>query len=153
MAKDDAAARRERRRNLVGVAFGILLVVSFGLSRIGGGVAPDDAVATCEDPLAWREAAEHVGARGAVAGAVAAVTTAADVGGEPTFLNLGAPHPDEPRFDVVVYAEVREAATLDLHALEGEVVCAAGTIGERDGVAQIVVDHPAGLERHEGTGR
>ncbi|MGM0819005.1 MAG: hypothetical protein ACQETV_06390 [Actinomycetota bacterium] len=152
MAKDGAAARRQRWRTITGVALGLLLVASVALSRLGAGVGPDDVVATCEDPLSWTQAGDHVGARGAVAGPVAAVSTPEDVGGEPAFLNLGAAHPDEPRFDVVVYADLREEIALDLDGLEGEVVCAAGVIGSRDGVAQIVVAHPAGLERHDDAG-
>ena len=140
---------RTLRTVLIGAVL-VIAVVAIGLGRTLT-EPPGDPV-DCDDPVAWDQADARVGESAAVEGPVAEVTWAQDVGGAPTFLNLGAPHPDEPRFDVVVYADVREAIAFDLHALEGEGVCAAGTIGQRDGVAQIVVAHPAGLERHEGAG-
>lgn len=133
---------RRHPRMLAGVmAAGVVAVV---LARVVGDVGGGDPV-RCDDPLAWEEAGTAIGEEAAVAGPVADVTHAPDVGGQPTFVNLGAAHPGEPRFDVVVYAEVAEQLDHPLEELHGQVVCAVGEVRERDGVPQIVVDLPVQL--------
>jgi hypothetical protein len=72
---------------------------------------------------------------------VAAATHAPDVGGAPTFVNLGNAHPDPERFDVVIYAQARAGFERPPEAaLPGRTVCAVGDVRLRDGVPQIVVD-------------
>lgn len=137
-----------RVRTIVGLGVAVLLFVGFGVGRLFGGVNPftGDAAPTCEDPLPWDRASQAVGQPAAVAGPVAAATHELDVGGAPTFLNLGNPHPEEPRFDIVIYEDVRERFdTPPEQAFEGEEVCVQGQVRDRDGVPQIVLDGPAFL--------
>jgi hypothetical protein len=137
---------RQRVLTFLGVVLAVLVGVGFGLSRTIGGV-PDAPVATCDDPLDWRQGGEVVGARAAVAGEVVAGTHASDVAGSPTFLNLGSPHPDPARFDVVIYPEVRERFdTPPEDAFTGRRVCVQGEVRERDGVPQIILDNRAMLQ-------
>ncbi len=137
---------RTLRTVLIGAVL-VIAVVAIGLGRTLT-EPPGDPV-DCDDPVAWDQADARVGESAAVEGPVAEVTWAQDVGGAPTFLNLGAPHPDEPRFDVVVYEETREAFDEPLEDLEGELVCAVGSVEQRDGVPQIVLGAPPQLVRQD----
>ncbi|GEM_PF-3205234 len=141
----------ERRRgNLVGIVLGVLLVVGFGLSRVLGGVMGEPGP-TCDDPVLWEDAAGEVGRSSAIVGPVVAASFEPDVGGAPTFLNLGNEHPDPDRFDVVIYEEVRERfATAPEEELVGEYVCVLGEVRDRDGVPQIVLNGPGWLWPEDG---
>lgn len=135
-----------RVRTIVGVGVAVLLFVGFGVGRLFGGVNPfaDGAAPTCDEPLAWDRAAQAVGEPAAVVGPVVAASHEPDLGGGPTFLNLGNAHPEEPRFDVVIYEDVRERFDdPPEHTLEGVEVCVQGRVRERGGVPQIVLDGPA----------
>jgi hypothetical protein len=137
---------RQRVLTFLGIVAAVLLGVGFGLSRTLGGV-PDAPVATCDDPIDWHRAGEVVGERAAIAGPVTAGSFATDVGGEPTFLNLGNPHPDPDRFDVVIYPDVRDRFDEPPEdALQGVDVCVQGEVRDRDGVPQIVLDNRAMLQ-------
>jgi hypothetical protein len=143
----DRLLRRHPRALAVLVA---VAVVGFAVARVvgeadSGGGAP----ARCDEPVAWHEAGEVREQSAAVVGPVAEVTHAPDVGGQPTFVNLGAAHPAEPRFDVVVYEDVAEQFDEPLAELEGAAVCALGEVRERDGVPQTVLDAPGQLRRVE----
>jgi hypothetical protein len=141
---------RRRVRTIAGVGAAIVLVVAFGASRLLGGMdgLSSGPASTCEDPVAWDEAAEVVGEHAAVEGPVTAASFEPDVGGGPTFLNLGAAHPETPRFDVVIYEDLRDGFDgPPEEVFEGVRVCAQGRVDERDGVPQIVLDAPGLLER------
>ena len=138
-----------RVRTIVGLGVAVLLFVGFGVGRLFGGTNPfgGDAAPTCAEPLAWDRADQAVGQVAAIAGPVAAASHEPDLGGGPTFLNLGNPHPDEPRFDVVIYEDVRERfETPPEQAFDGAEVCVQGQVRDRDGVPQIILDGPAFLE-------
>jgi hypothetical protein len=137
---------RQRVLTFLGVVAAVLLGVGFGLSRTLGGV-PDAPVTTCDDPTDWRRAGEVVGERAAIAGPVVDGTFATDVGGEPTFLNLGNPHPDTDRFDVVIYPDVRERFDEPPEAaFDGREVCVQGVVRDRDGTPQIILENRAMLQ-------
>ncbi len=140
-----------RVRNIVGIALGVVLVVGFGLSRVVGGAGlGGDPAATCDDPVRWDQAGEVVGQVSAIVGPVVAATTAEDIGGAPTFLNLGNAHPAPERFDVVIYEDVREGFDASPEALQGRNVCVRGEVRERDGVPQIVLRGPGWLSDQDG---
>lgn len=137
-----------RVRTVVGLGVAALLFLGLVVGRLLGGVVHDGPVTTCDDPLPWDAAATAVGERAAVAGPVAATAREPDVGGAPTFLNLGNPHPDPERFDVVIYRDVRERfEAAPAAALDGAVVCVEGHVRQRDGVPQIVLEAPERIER------
>ncbi len=136
-----------RLRTLLVGAVIVLAVVAIGLGRTLS-EAPGDPV-DCDDPVAWDAAGQVVGESAAIEGPVTDVTHAPEVGGAPTFLNLGAAHPEEPRFDVVVYEDTREAFDAPLEDLEGATVCVVGEVRTRDGVPQIVLGAPPQLERRD----
>ncbi len=127
---------------MVGVVLATLLIVGFGLSRVLGGVT-GEPVATCDLPIAWQDAGEVVGEASAIVGPVAAASYEPEVGGRPTFVNLGNAYPDPDRFDVVIYEDVRTRFADPPEALlPGEHVCVRGRVRDRDGVPQIVLEGP-----------
>lgn len=133
----------DRVRTILGIGVAVVLVVGFGLSRVLGGTGTSQ-VATCDDPVAWHSAGEVVGSVAAVAGPVAAASYAPDVGGGPTFVNLGNAHPDPDRFDVVIYEDLRPAFDQPPErAFLGTEICVEGRVRDRDGVPQIVLQGPA----------
>jgi hypothetical protein len=143
---------RERVRTIAGIGLGVVLVVGFGLSRVLGGATggggSDGTAAACEEPIAWSDAASVVGERAAVAGPVAAASYEPDVGGSPTFLNLGNAHPDDDRFDAIIYEDVRDRMQeAPEEVFPGLQVCIHGEVRDRDGVPQIIVDHPSDITR------
>jgi hypothetical protein len=136
-----------RVRAIAGIGLVVAVVVLFGLARIGGGGnLGGEAAATCEQPHEWNDPELRAGQRTAVAGPVARVSFEPEVGGAPTFVNLGNAYPDPERFDVVIYREVSEQfdARPD-EALDGRLVCVQGQVRDRDGVLQIILEAPAYL--------
>ncbi len=139
---------RDRLRTFAGIGLAIVVVVAFGLARIGGvgglGGAP---APTCEDPVAADASSLRAGQVTAVTGVVARVAFEPEVGGAPTFINLNEPHPDPGRFDVVVYEDVTERFDVRPDASwEGREMCVRGRLRVRDDVFQIVIAHPAEIE-------
>jgi hypothetical protein len=134
-----------RARSGTGLAVAIaVLALAVAAARLFGQDIPRGA--TCEQPVAWEEADLHVGQTTAISGPVAATSYVPEVGGEPTFLNLGNAHPAEPRFDVVVYGELRDRFDRPPEELFAEqTVCVIGTVRLRDGVPQIVLRSPASI--------
>lgn len=119
-----------------------LLVLAFFLARHfvvdGGGGVPDDA-----PTYTAREAADHVGEAARVCGTVADAAYRPRIGGSPTFLNFGAPHPDAD-FTVVIWSEAR--ARFDVppeSGFRGRRICVSGRIREHEGRPQIVLEHPS----------
>ena len=128
-------------RRLSGLAAAAIAVaaVVIALARVLGDAG--EAGPTCANPVAWDDATAYEGRSTAVAGSVADVTYAPDVGGEPTFVNLGNAHPHPDRFDIVIYAGQREAFDEPPEeTLPGRTVCVVGEVRTRDGVPQIIVD-------------
>jgi len=92
--------------------------------------------------LAPEAAAERVGEHATVCGVVADASYRADVRGEPTFLNFGAPYPRHV-FTALVWGEHRARFAQPPERYEGESICVTGRVSAYRGKPQIVVDSPA----------
>ncbi len=159
-----ASGRRspESRRAAVAVgtvavmALALLLVLSRApvpITELFGSVP--DAAELCSDAVEWSSVAanpnRYRGAVFAVTGTVASAVFARHVDGRPTFLNIGAPHPQRPRFEAVIWDEHR-GSFLDRYPggvevmLEGQRICVAGMVNMHDGVPQIELRSPSQLE-------
>ena len=102
------------------------------------------AVAGADDAVRIRagEAAQHIGELAQVCGRVASTAHIAAVKGQPTFLNMERPYPDQP-FNVVIWESAR--ARFDAppeRAFDGKDICVTGLIETYDGKPQIVVTDP-----------
>lgn len=134
---------RTKRRRWAAV---LLLVVAaaFLLARIvpsggeGGGPAVDADLPT----IAPDEAADRVGEVVRVCGAVESASWAREIGGRPTFLNLGRPYPDQP-FTVVIWGEDRPRFGAPERSYAGRRICVAGRIRLHEGTPRIVARRPA----------
>ena len=87
------------------------------------------------------QAADHAGETATVCGRVAGATFARAVPGEPTFLNLDRPHPDQP-FAVVIWGDDRPAFGEPEIRFAGRSVCVTGLIRLFGGKPEIVVRRP-----------
>jgi hypothetical protein len=131
-----ASATRRRRAAGTGVwaAVGVVVIVLVAALWLSSGA--DDG------PLDWQQASQSLGQTVTVRDRIVAVTPQPDVTGSPTFVNFGAAFPVTPRFDVVLFDDVR-AADPDLDGLSvGQTVCVTGVVEVRGGTAQIVPDTP-----------
>jgi hypothetical protein len=104
------------------------------------------SVAWADGALAPGDALQHVGRTATVCGPVASATYAARSNGQPTFLNLGKPYPDQ-EFTALIWGARRSAFPYEPESLRGETICVRGVITTYRGKAQIVVSDPAQLER------
>lgn len=125
----------------------LLLVVAaaFLLARTipgGGGEAGGPPVDADLPTYGADEAGSHVGEVARVCGAVASASWAREVDGQPTFLNLGRPYPDQP-FTVVIWGEHRARFDAPERRWLGRRICAAGRIREHEGTPQVVATRPA----------
>ena len=139
------------------IAIAIVVALSFLGRRTGmlptpGGGGEAFLVADYVDlePIPASEAAGRIGERAVVCGRVAAATFAPSIGGQPTWLNFGAPHPNQD-FDVVIWGRDRGAfpAPPEVTYRDRD-VCAAGRITEHQGTPRIEVREPAQLRIREG---
>jgi len=88
------------------------------------------------------EAAQHIGEVAEVCGRVASAAHIAAVKGQPTFLNLERPYPDQP-FNVVIWGSARSRFDAPPErAYDGKDICVTGLIETYRGKPQIVVTDP-----------
>jgi hypothetical protein len=90
------------------------------------------------------EASSHIGQRGTVCGVVASATHAVRVKGEPTFLNLGKPYPNQV-FTAVIWGSDRSKFGTPEISLKGVQVCVTGEIRLYGGKAEIILSDPGQL--------
>lgn len=137
---------RTRRRRLALAAVALLVALSFVVRRTG--ILPDASPAF--DPADYRdvptvraqEARALVGQRAVVCGRVVNTNFASTIGGEPTYLNLDRPYPDQP-FDAVIWGRDRARFSQPPEIrYRGESVCVMGQVVEHQGVPRIEVREP-----------
>jgi hypothetical protein len=88
------------------------------------------------------DAAGHVGEMAEVCGQVASAAYLASVGGQPTFLNIERPYPDQV-FTVVIWGSIRKQFDgRPENLFDGKSICVTGRIAMHQGTPQIVVDDP-----------
>ena len=126
------------------IAIAVVVALSFLGRRTGillapggGGEAFRVADYVDMEPIPTSQAAGRIGERAVVCGRVAAATFAPSIGGEPTWLNFGAPHPNQD-FDVVIWGRDRGAFPAPPEVTyRDQDVCAAGRITEHQDTPRI----------------
>lgn len=96
------------------------------------------------ETLTASQAKAHEGEKATVCGKVASERTATSSRGEPTFINLDSPYPNQI-FTVIVWGDDRK--NVGELPREGEHACATGVIRDYKGVPEIVVKDSAQLSR------
>lgn len=95
--------------------------------------------------LTAAEAKNHIGEEATVCGVVASTRYAASSGGQPTFLNLGKPYPNQI-FTVVIWGRNRAKFGTPELDYKDKRICVTGTIDEYRGVPQIEATNPSQLK-------
>jgi hypothetical protein len=142
--------RRPRVRSVLLGTLALLVVVGFLARRTGIGPGGADGF----DPLRHQdlprieaaEAAHRVGEQAAVCGVVVNATFARETRGQPTFLNLDRPFPDQV-FDAVIWGRnrARFPGPPEL-AYPGRGICVLGRITTHRGVPRIEVRRPEQIQ-------
>lgn len=128
----------------VALLMGIGRVGSGLIDRSGSDPAPE---ADCASAIAWDEAESQIGEVVTVRGPVVGTAYAEELGGRPTFLNIGRDHPEPERFTVVIWGEQRNRFSQRPEMLyAGREVCVAGEIRMHEGSPQIELAGPAAIE-------
>jgi hypothetical protein len=126
------------------VVGGAILMAMFALGRLGSGLIGDSSstgdvpTPDCDNAVPWHQAADVEGDRTTVRGPVVDTRYAANINGQPTFLNVGREFPDPERFTVVIWGDVRTQfsdAPDDLFG--GREICVAGDVQIYEGSPQI----------------
>ena len=99
------------------------------------------AQAPAQRKLSASEAKDHIGETAAVCGSVASTRYAASTKGQPTFLNLDKPYPNQI-FTIVIWGNNRTKFGTPEVDYKGKRICVTGKITEYRGVPEIVADEP-----------
>ncbi len=102
------------------------------------------SVAKAADWLTAQDAASHIGETATVCGSVAFTNYAAPSKGQPTYLNLDRPYPNQI-FTILIWGSDRAKFGTPEISLMGKRVCATGAIKEHWGQPEIVVTEPSQL--------
>ncbi len=100
-----------------------------------------------EAPLDWREAVDHIGKWHIVCGNVAGTHFAETSSGQPTFIHLGANHPDPDRVQIIIWNKNRSHFT-DAPELfyKDKSLCVRGWIELYEEVVQIEASTPLQIQ-------
>jgi micrococcal nuclease len=91
------------------------------------------------------EARAHLGEVVEVCATVASARYLPQAGGQPTFLNLERPHPDQS-LTVVIWGSDRAAFGVPEQSYDGRRICVTGKIREWRGKPEIIVSDPSQIE-------
>jgi hypothetical protein len=101
---------------------------------------------SASDHIGAPQAQHHIGERATVCGKVASARHASDSRGQPTFLDLDGPYPDQI-FTVVIWGEHRDKFSEPPERLyRDKRLCVTGEITSHRDVPQIVVTAPSQIE-------
>jgi DNA/RNA endonuclease YhcR with UshA esterase domain len=92
--------------------------------------------------LTAAEAKDHVGETATVCGNVVSTRYAASTRGQPTFLNLDKPYPNQI-FTIVIWGNNRSKFGKPEVEYREKRICVTGKITEYRGVPQVIADDPA----------
>ncbi len=102
---------------------------------------------TVQHRIEWDQAQQHVGEHKTVLGPVVSANYVDHVKGKPTFLDIGRPYPQEPRFNVVIWGEYRHNFSRPPEEMyRGKIIQVKGRVAEHRGVPQIIVQAPDAIE-------
>lgn len=127
--------RRLTRIHWLLPAIGLLVALAFVTRRHVGGPGGGAPV----DP---GDAGDLIGREATVCGVVREASRPGHVGGDPVFLNFGAPHPNQS-FTAVIWGRHRDGFAAPPRELyDGEKLCVAGEIRDHRGTPQIEIRGP-----------
>lgn len=139
------------RKNLKFIfpVFIAIMILGLVLSRVYN---PDRPAPKQEVSISAEEAKEHIGTVAEVCGTVASTDYLPQVGGKPTFINFGRPHPSQV-FTAVIWSTDRYKWDIppDRHYLNRE-ICVTGRIKLHENTPQIVVEVPGQIALEEKVG-
>jgi DNA/RNA endonuclease YhcR with UshA esterase domain len=98
-------------------------------------------IALAQKRLSAAEAKEHFGENATVCGEVVSTRYAASTKGQPTFLNLDKPYPNQV-FTVVIWGDNRSKFGKPEDDYKGKRICVSGKITAYAGLPEIVADDP-----------
>jgi len=105
------------------------------------------ALSHAQTSISAAEGKNHVGERATVCGEVASTHYAATSRGNPTFINLDKPYPNQV-FTILIWGSDRPKFGDPEQKYSGKQVCATGTITVFRGVPEIVAHDPAAIKLH-----
>jgi hypothetical protein len=97
--------------------------------------------ANAQKKLTASEAKEHYGETATVCGEMVSARYADSTKGQPTFLNLDKPYPNQV-FTIVIWGNNRSKFGAPEHDYKGKRICVTGKITAYAGLPEIVVDEP-----------
>jgi len=100
------------------------------------------ALGLAQTSISAAEAKNHVGERAIVCGEVASVHYAARSRGNPTFINLDKPYPNQI-FTVLIWGSDRSKFSDPEEAYRSKHICVTGKIADYKGVPEIVAYEPS----------
>lgn len=128
--------RKFAKKAIPVIAF--ILLMGLILSRV---YRPDTEL-TPEITISAEQAHNHVGKTAKVCGTAASARFIENIGGKPTFINLGEPHPDQV-FTIVIWENDRAAWSHPPEQLyRNRDICVTGRIQLHEGVPQIIAERP-----------
>ncbi len=98
--------------------------------------------ALAQKKLTATEAKDHVGETATVCGNVVSTRYASTTKGQPTFLNLDKPYPNQ-MFTVVIWGSNRSKFGKPEVEYNEKRICVTGKIAEYRGVPEVIADAPA----------
>lgn len=104
---------------------------------------------TAQKKLSPAEVKDHIGETATVCGTVASARYAASTRGQPTFLNLDKPYPNQV-FTVLIWGSNRSKFGTPESDYKGKRVCVTGKITEYRSVPEIVADDPGQIKVESG---
>jgi hypothetical protein len=103
------------------------------------------AFASAQTAISAAEAKNHVGERGTVCGEVASVHYAAETRGNPTFLNLDKPYPNQI-FTVLIWGSDRPKFGDPEQTYRNKRICVTGKISDYKGIPEIIASEPSQIK-------
>ena len=106
----------------------------------------------CTPPAAWAQnvtpgqASGYIGEQTTICGTVDSVTSSAVLPGRPTYLNFGAPYPNQD-FRVIIFGNQRNVVGPD--DLLGKQVCVTGSVSGFNGKAEMYLQTADQLKRQK----
>lgn len=121
----------------------IIVIAGFLLSRVD---QPDSGFPTPEVRIKAEKANAYIGKVAEVCGKVESADYLPQINGEPTFLNLGRPYPNQ-HFTAVIWGSDRiRWNTSPDQQYENRNICVSGRIELYEGTPQIIVETPRQIE-------